>query len=361
MPRLIDWATLLKVDPDLPSKLNRAFFSMEAESKALRALIDELDLPDLGPGAGTYGGSPDFIESITLDAQWRVTALVASEPSGAGGASIDGSVLSMVGPGGASNPVVAYDFTKFNPALTNAQNITAANLSGNSAFDLAAGSAGTVHGFLAKSGDPQGTPYGWTPLACRSDGGAVFTGSGTDFVETAASPSALQFLGAMTAEWLGYITVIPGGASDVRLFQFQDNSGSEVEAENDLYRLVWINADTTWKYQHENGAGTDCTAGFFNFARLQFTEWRTNPQHVVLTRSAAGDVNMYINGRKVASQATPAPNALPTGGTASNLRIGVGSDAAVRMANLGFRLFGVELTAAQVRASYQRTFFGVSV
>lgn len=38
-----------------------------------------------GPGAATYGGSGDFVESLTLDAKGRVTALTTDTPAGGGG------------------------------------------------------------------------------------------------------------------------------------------------------------------------------------------------------------------------------------------------------------------------------------
>lgn len=48
-----------------------------------------LSLPNTGPGAATYGGGGDFIESVTLDAQGRVTALTTGTP---GGGSIGGTI-----------------------------------------------------------------------------------------------------------------------------------------------------------------------------------------------------------------------------------------------------------------------------
>lgn len=43
-----------------------------------------LSLPATGPGAGTSGGGASYINSVTLDAQGRVTALTTGTPSGGG-------------------------------------------------------------------------------------------------------------------------------------------------------------------------------------------------------------------------------------------------------------------------------------
>lgn len=60
-------------------------------------------LPDTGPGAGTYGGGANFINSVTLDAQGRVTAAVTGTVSNtlltgaAGGQTVIGGTASGEG------------------------------------------------------------------------------------------------------------------------------------------------------------------------------------------------------------------------------------------------------------------------
>jgi hypothetical protein len=47
-----------------------------------------ISLPSVGPGAGTIGGGSAYVNSITLDAQGRVTAAATGTPSGGGGVTI---------------------------------------------------------------------------------------------------------------------------------------------------------------------------------------------------------------------------------------------------------------------------------
>ena len=128
--RLVDWSTLLKVEPDLPRRLDRAFFSVEslvrdlqayqldlredvtelrADVTELREDVDNIDveLPDFGPGAGVYGGGGDFIETMEVDAKGRVVDLGVAPPpaAGSGAAVTAGSIFSMVGPTGDHAPV----------------------------------------------------------------------------------------------------------------------------------------------------------------------------------------------------------------------------------------------------------------
>jgi hypothetical protein len=355
----IDWAALLKVDPDLPAKLNRAFFSVDAESRALRALIADLqtqvdgidvELPDVGT-PGTYGGAPLFIESVTTDAKGRVTAVVEGTPNGA---TAEGSIFSMVGPGGASDPVVAYDFTKYDPSLSDAQNLLNANLSGDSTLDLTAVGAAKII-YLANSNNTGQSPYALTPFGGRSDGGALQAGGQANYVVTSGAPSAIRFTGAMTAEILLYFTEQASGVDDLYLYNFA--AAGETEAANNLYELAWFTGTQIWHYLSEHGAGVDDTAGFFTSPLAQQTDMLFVPALFTLTRSASRKVNLYVNGRATFGEQTIA--SMPTGGTTSNLSIGFGATAN-KFAILGFRLFGADLTPAQARESYLRSMFGVA-
>jgi hypothetical protein len=335
----LDWTPLASAPADLHTRLNRLVFSIRKQLADLAAA----PAPNLAAVEAA-------VTALELDAAATFAAVAAIESR----LSADGSIFSMVGPLGAVAPVVAYDFTRYDPALTSAQNITAANLSGTAALDLTiVGSAQA--GFLTLSGSAQSSPYAWTPVGASAEGGALFSGSGTDYAATTGSPAALQILGALTVEWLGYVTVIPGGTGDCYFFHFAGSG--ETEATNQLYGLIWVNTGTAWKANHETGAGVDSAASLLTSARTMFNDVRANPLHITLTRSAAGSAKLYFNGRLAAAAVTATPSALPTGGTSGNLSIGSGSDAAVRLATLGLRVFGAELTAAQVQESYRRTLF----
>lgn len=334
---------------DTKSELNRKVLELV---DAVNSLSAGVGLPNIGPGAGTYGGSGTIVESVQLDAKGR-TLLVTTTNRG----TRDGSIFSMVGPPGGPTPIVAYDFTRFDSTLGGATNITNTNMSGNSAYDLVA-VGGAQMTYKSVSGSPtQQIPYAWTPFAARPDGGIGLSAAGTAYFETSTAASGLQLTGAMTAEWLGYVPTPPGAAEDLWIFW---NTGTgETEANNLLYSLRWNgSATSTWQAVHEDGAGTDDTAAFFSAA--SFSALGTiQPAMITLTRASGGAYRLYVNGQLTANAVSATPNALPTGGTSSKLAIAPGATSG-QVATLGFRLFGSELTAAQVRTSYQRTFFGVS-
>lgn len=349
---------------------------------AVNTLLGTTTATPTGPAAFQIGGTyPDLVDvrgvretggptNLTIGAiadgefTKRVGAtLVGGSPST--GADTAGSIFSMTGPGGAADPVVAYDFTKFDPALTTAQNLTAANMSGNANLDLVAVSGAKID-FLTLSGDAGQSPYAWTPFACRSDGGALKTGffGGVDaYVETSATPSEIRSQAAMTAEWLGYVTENP--TANAALF-ISMLGATEAEADNIQYQLFHDAGTQVWGYAHENGAGADNAGAFFLTPAADFTQTISNPIHLALTRASGGlgvgrSVRMYINGRlaQIASGITGV-SALPTGGTSAKLRIS-SSTGSGRFETLGVRLFDAELTADQVRESYRRTAFGVGV
>jgi hypothetical protein len=327
-------------------------------TQELQAYLDslglDLQLPNVGPGAGTYGGDGDIVESLTLDAKGRTTALVTTARG-----TVEGSVMSMVGPGGAAAPIVAYDFTRYDPAASDAANLVAANQSGNSAYDLTAVGGGLIR-YQSQTSSPSQSPYGWTPSACSVEGGALTSVvGGADYAATTGSPAPMQLLGAFSAEWLGYITATPTG--NFVLFSF-DGGASETEANNILYRLTYVVADNQWEYFHEAGAGTDSAVAWFvdGGGEADIAANKHNPMLFTVTRNGSdGNVALYINGRRAGTADDGSTGDFPTGGTTSNLNISPGGTNG-RQLTLAFRLFNVELTAAQVRASYQRTFFGVS-
>jgi hypothetical protein len=259
-----------------------------------------------------------------------------------------GSIFSMVGPGDAGDAVVAYDFTR-------ATTIANANLSGDSSLDLT--SVGTP--LLDYFGAGIHTPHALNPFAAGVAGKSLFTGNGSH-VTTSGSPAAVRQSGAMTAEWLGYVAATPTAGENLHLF-FCAGSG-ETLAANGLYQLSWLDSDDSWHYVHETGAGTDSDLVIFPVPVAEFASMRLLPQMITLTRSSGGDINFYVNGSKVFDPQAAAPDPLPAGGTSADLVIGFvgGATTNGRVTTLGFRLFDVELTGAQARESYQRTFFGVA-
>jgi hypothetical protein len=280
---------------------------------------------------------------------------VAALEDAAGDAVTAGSIFSMTGPAGASAPIVVYDFTQFDDALTAAQNLTAANQSGVAALDLtAAGSA--VHQRQTWTGSTGQAPFALTPIAASVEGGGLTSGSGTDYAETSGSPAALRLQAALTVEWLGYVGEVPGAGVDMQFFNYTAGGG-ETQAENSQYCVFFNGTTGSLTYFHESGAGVDGTVGFFLTTAADFAVPLGVPLHLCLTRSAAGLVNLYINGRMAGPAGTAASSALPDGGTSANLRIGQGGGQLVTSA---VRIFDVALTPAQARASYHRTMYGVA-
>jgi hypothetical protein len=276
---------------------------------------------------------------------------VAALEDAAGDAVTAGSIFSMTGPAGASAPIVVYDFTQFDDALTAAQNLTAANQSGVAAL---AGSA--VHQRQTWTGSTGQAPFALTPIAASVEGGGLTSGSGTDYAETSGSPAALRLQAALTVEWLGYVGEVPGAGVDMQFFNYTAGGG-ETQAENSQYCVFFNGTTGSLTYFHESGAGVDGTVGFFLTTAADFAVPLGVPLHLCLTRSAAGLVNLYINGRMAGPAGTAASSALPDGGTSANLRIGQGGGQLVTSA---VRIFDVALTPAQARASYHRTMYGVA-
>jgi hypothetical protein len=320
---------------------------------ANRPVFENRPLTDL---AGLQSAVRRYVQGLERYLDEALADILAVVEEDDAGVSTEGSIFSMVGPGGADDPVVAYDFTRYDSSLSDAANLAAANLSGNSNLDFNTIVGAAKIDYLSRSNNTGQTPFAWTPFASRVDGGGLFTGLQTDYVGTNSTPAEIRFTGAMTAEWLGCITEQPSGAGDLFLFDF--GGGGVTSAGNYLFGLKWVSATGTWTYFHDHGARVADTAAFFINPVAQLADTLFQPMHLALTRSAAGSVRLYINGRRAANAQTPSTTALPTDGSSSNLSIGFGHPTS-KHAILGFRLFGVELTAAQVRESHRRTFFGV--
>lgn len=340
MTRSVDWRTLLQVDPTLPTKLDRAFESIE---KIRRELLD--DITAAAAMASALDTRLDAAEADIDDLRLDVDGL------GEAGVSTVGSIFSMTGPDGASDPVVAYDFTQLDAGLTSTQNLAAANLSGVSAYDLVSSDGSDLLVCSALGGDARQLVPHLMPFAARADGGGLLTtgdGISTNYATTSGSPAGLRLQGALTAEILFAVTALTG-TNQFHLLSYLGGGA------NVAYFLFWDNSGTAWKYLHQHGAAVNDSLTLH--ATSVAAETNQSLQHMVLTRSASGkDLKLYRNGRLTGAGGSVG-NA-PTGGSGGDLRIA--QAVASQMCTLAVRIFDTELTAAHVRTSYQRTFFGVA-
>lgn len=341
--------------------------------KQLRTEVNGIAIPTSLPPSGAAGGqlggtypNPDVRgvretagpTLLTLGAvadgeflkRSAATVIGGTPPSSAGLGSTEGSIFSMVGPGGAANPIVAYDFTRFDGTLTLAQNLLAANQSGNSSFDLEA----VLTPEYKPTAERTGSVAAFQPFAVNTGGAALFTVAANGFAQTISHPAALQLQSAMTMEWLGYLPVGPGAGS-VSFIRYGD-SGSAVQ--NVQYQMFWDDPSNNWLYYHESGVSFGSTVNLLTTSNADMIQ--TSPFMVTITRAATtGTLTLYVNGRHAVTSTSTAGVLFPTGGGSGKLAIGP-SFGGGHSANMGVRIFDVELTAAQAQASYRRTFFGVS-
>lgn len=357
----LDWTELLRVDSDLPPRLNRAFRSIAIDARAVDSRLDGLEaelgsiaLPDVIT-PGTYGGAPDFVESQTVDAKGRTTAIVLGRP-----VTTVGSVFSTTGPLGAPAPVISYDFTLFDPSLPAATSLANTNQIADASLDLTATGTSRIQFLQTYSQVPNLV----VPVGARVDGGILEASGQANYVLSSKAVAA-ALLGAMTVEWFGWYLVAPG-ADDNYLWSI-GNGGGGSPANNTITRLYSHRSggsDGRWISEHEHGAGTLCSATFIDFSstpiKAATTGWvGPNPIHIGWTRDGSGLQRLYINGRHAGIAVTAAPNALPDGATDAIVNPFFGSFFST-LAGLAFRVFNVELTAAQIKRSYDLSMWGVA-
>lgn len=282
--------------------------------------------------------------------------------SGGGGASREGSVFSTVAPTGASAPTAVYDFTNGDMSLSAAARLVAANKMGDAALDLTAVGDAQIYPLDLGAGAAAGrSPYALSPVSVGQRGTALVSGGGTNYVVTSGAPAGVRGIAALTAEWFGYVTT-PPTSGDMYIY-YVAGSGED-DPTNTTSSLVW-RATGSWSYLHENGpAGDNAEAAMFLSTTAEMSAMKSLPTQLLFTRAAGtGYLNMYVNGRRVTDGNIAAvPTALPTGGSAANLALGVGSEVGTRMATLGFRMWsGAVLTDAQIRESYTRSLFGLKI
>jgi hypothetical protein len=273
----------------------------------------------------------------------------AAGAAGTSGLPYAGSIFSMTGPGGAAAPVGLWDFTKFDPALTLAQNLAAANLSGNASNDLVAVGA-PVYDFSAKS-TMLGSAYFRQPSAQNPNGGALRVTGGTR-AQTNTTSAALQITGALTVEILA-----AGGDGDSAGFyylQMFNPGGRSTDADNRLFSLYY-DATTAFGYYFHGTAGA--AGAVTTLISAPGNPVGAGPQHLTLVRKATGEACLYVNGRAVSAFAVPTGAAVPVGGANAKLLIGNISGGGGTITH-AVRIFAAELSPAQVEESYQRTWFG---
>ena len=301
----------------------------------------------------------------------RLTARSTAPPGIAweGDAAISkfGSIFSMVGPAGAPNATVVYDFTQFDPTKTLALNLIQANQSGNSAYDLAPSGTPT-YDYSTKTSYGNGPgPY---PYQANVLGGGLTTvgnsGATAIAVTNLGTNNDLRITGAITVEMLLAPLLLSTGVGN-QLWTLQMRAAGETEDTNFLYSIyLEAAAGPLFKlvYYAEHGAGVDITGTM----QTSLPSWiGFGPQHLVMTRLSTGEVTAYLNGRRVSQLVTPVDQGgggviVPTRGAnpTQNLNIGstlaAGSDANWLWSAV--KITAATFTDAQVQESYRKSIYG---
>lgn len=163
------------------------------------------------------------------------------------------------------------------------------------------------------SGSESTDPTWKLPTDCKINGCLDFDGTG-DRVQ--GNSSSLELTGDLSISFWFKVDTI----ADQETFIYQGETGSELEADNELYFIRW---DTTSgndiEYGHENGAGVDNYNVFDT--NLSTATW----YHLVLVRDVtANTVKLYINGLQ--SGSTYSYSNDPTGGGSGEFSIGNAND-----------------------------------
>lgn len=263
-----------------------------------------------------------------------------------------GSIFSMDGPIGASGALVAYDFTQYDPQQTLAQNLAAANLSGNSIYNLVAVST-PAYGYSAGLG---GAGAAVQPYMARALGGGLLTdGAGNAATTALGSNNALRITGALTLEALVSFGALATGV--VQLCSM--TSPGESLDTNTLYSLSLNNGVLTYGAEHDGGVNIDAP---FSTTLLGSLSGAT--LHLALTRDGSGHVTVYVNGRRGSSLVTPTDAGgggviVPNRGASSTQNLVIGpAGASGALTWLALKITAAQFTDAQVQESYRRTFWG---
>lgn len=272
---------------------------------------------------------------------------------------IVGSIFSMVGPAGAANAAVVYDFTRYDPAYTLANNLIYSNQSGTAAFNLAAVSSPT-YTFSSLTGGGALTPS----FSANVQGGCLSVTGANGAITSLGTDNTLRITGAITIEVLTNIASLSTTTGDA-ITLLNMSAAGETEDTNILYQLsVEVTAGPVYNvsYFAEHGVGVNITAS--NFAVIASPVGSLT--HFALTRKSTGEIVGYINGRPCSSLITPTDAGgggviVPTRGAnpTQNLTLNPTSNGTKTLSYYAIKITGAEFTPAQIQASYHLTMNGL--
>jgi hypothetical protein len=162
--------------------------------------------------------------------------------------------------------------------------------------------------------------------------------------------AGLAIIGDMTVELLiAWETDRPGSGVNSDRYMVSHSGTGETEAGNFIYTFASRAAALGLAYFAETGAGTNIGIyGADGYAGVESIAY-----HYAMVRSS-NDVTFYVNGVQLG--ATSSGLAAPSGGGDGRFRIGQHSSGALITALVSsVKLIASALTAAQVRAEYNRT------
>lgn len=279
-----------------------------------------------------------------------------------------GSVFSLTGPLGAASAALGWDFSRYNPTLTVAQNLYNCNISGDplNATPVAAGSPTYGYRRLLAGG------FGLGPALASSQGGSLQDDVGTNAsgsvgnsVWSTPADNLIRITSELTIEALFSISAMTTATGDNWSIVACCGEG-ETEGANILYQITMtVSAGPVFTigYVAEHDAGVNITA---TLAVIQ------NPLSVgnmlwTLTRDVTGRVRFYIDGQAVSALITPTDGGgggviLPTRGASpvQTLQLSrVGTQGTNLKQWQALKITPACFTEAQVNESYRRSLFGV--
>jgi hypothetical protein len=188
----------------------------------------------------------------------------------------------------------------------------------------------------------------------------AFTGQKCLYIAAGASmavavSAALRITGDVTCIWMGALEDEPG--SNFNYFACGGAAGSELEAENLLYRLnhtLSSNRPRVLRASWEHSVGTNVDVDS-DAANGGISLPKRGQMHQVAMVRDGTTCRMYINGELVQ---TATSLTIPTGGGNAQLLLGANGPGATTVAShlvFSFQVIGSALSTAQILAEYNRT------